>query len=249
MRLADKVAVVTGAQQGIGAAIAHTFAREGARVVVNFLDDEAAAEELVEEIRALGSEAIAVCADVSRTVEVRGLVEASAELGGVDILVNNAGIFPRVDFLDLGEEQWNEVLDVNLKGTFLCAQAAAQQMVENDTAGVIINITSVVAFADTKRGVHYVASKAGIVGLTRAMALELAPFGIRVNAIAPGLADTAQPRYGMSEEEIAAVGRALPLGRIALPEDIADTALFLACDEARHLTGQTVHVNGGQFLY
>lgn len=247
-RLANKVAVVTGAQQGIGEAIAVAFAREGARIAVNYLDDKAAAECVVARIEALGSEAIAVAGDVANSGDATRIIDAGHELGGLDVLVNNAGIFPRVDFLDMREAQWDEVLSVNLKGTFLCARAAAQRMVESGSGGAIINIASIVAFAGTDRGVHYTASKAGVVGFTRAVALELAAYRIRVNAIAPGLTDTAQPRYGMTEEELDRAGRALPLGQLAQPGDIADAALFLACDDSRLMTGQTIHINSGGFL-
>lgn len=249
MRLAGKVALVTGAQQGIGKAIALAYGREGASVVVNYLDDRAAGEAVAAQIGALGARTVAVPGNVARTTDVRTMIEAGASLGGVDILVNNAGIFPRVDFLDMTEEQWDEVLDVNLKGAFRCIQAVARQLVAQGKAGAVINLASGAAFRSSPRGVHYVSSKAGIVGLTRATALELARYRIRVNAIAPGITDTAQPRYGMSEAELQAAGRQVPLGRMATPDDIAHMAVFLACDEASHITGQTIHVNGGQFLY
>jgi NAD(P)-dependent dehydrogenase (short-subunit alcohol dehydrogenase family) len=249
MRLAGKVALVTGAQQGIGKAIALAYGREGASVVVNYLDDRAAGEAVAAQIGALGARAVAVAGNVARTTDVRTMVEAGASLGGVDVLVNNAGIFPRVDFLDMTEDQWDEVLDVNLKGAFRCIQAVARQLVAQGKAGAVINLASGAAFRSSPRGVHYVSSKAGIVGLTRATALELARYRIRVNAIAPGITDTAQPRYGMSEAELQAAARQVPLGRMATPEDIAHMAVFLACDEASHITGQTIHINGGQFLY
>ena len=249
MRLAGKVALVTGAQQGIGQAIALAYGREGASVVLNYLDNQAAAEESAAQIRALGQGAVSIAGDVSQATDVRRMLEAGATLGGLDILVNNAGIFPRVEFLDMTEAQWDEVLNVNLKGTFLCTQAVAQQMVQRGRGGVVLNLASGAAFRSSPRGVHYVASKAGIVGLTRAAALELAPHRVRVNAIAPGLTDTAQPRYGMSEAELQAAGQQVPLGRMGTPEDVADLAVFLASEEARHITGQTIHVNGGQYLY
>ena len=249
MRLAGKVALVTGAQQGIGKAIALAYGREGASVVVNYLDDQAAGEAVAEQIHALGARAVAVAGNVAQTANVHAMVEAGDSLGGVDVLVNNAGIFPRVDFLDMTEGQWDEVLDINLKGAFRCIQAVARQLVAQGKAGAVINLASGAAFRSSPRGVHYVSSKAGIVGLTRATALELARYRIRVNAIAPGITDTAQPRYGMSEAELQAAARQVPLGRMATPEDIAHLAVFLACDEANHITGQTIHVNGGQFLY
>jgi NAD(P)-dependent dehydrogenase (short-subunit alcohol dehydrogenase family) len=249
MRLTGKIALVTGAQQGIGKAIALACGREGASVVVNYLDNQAAAEEIASQIRALGQRAVPLAGDVARAADVRRMVEAGESLGGIDILVNNAGIFPRVEFLDMTEAQWDEVLNVNLKGTFLCTQAVVQKLVERGRPGAVINLASSAAFRSSPRGVHYVASKAGIVGVTRATALELAPYRVRVNAIAPGTTDTAQPRYGMSEEELQAAGRQVPLGRMGTPEDVADLAVFLASDEARHITGQTIHVNGGQYLY
>jgi NAD(P)-dependent dehydrogenase (short-subunit alcohol dehydrogenase family) len=249
MRLAGKIALVTGAQQGIGKAIALAYGREGASVLINYLDNQAAAEEIASQIRALGQRAVPIAGDVAQAADVRRMVEAGESLGGIDILVNNAGIFPRVEFLDMTESQWDEVLNVNLKGTFLCTQAVAQKLVERGRAGAVINLASSAAFRSSPRGVHYVASKAGIVGVTRATALELAPYRVRVNAIAPGTTDTAQPRYGMSEEELQAAGRQVPLGRMGTPEDVADLAIFLASEEARHITGQTLHVNGGQYLY
>jgi NAD(P)-dependent dehydrogenase (short-subunit alcohol dehydrogenase family) len=249
MRLAGKVALVTGAQQGIGKAIALAFGREGANVVVNYLDDQAAGEAIAKSIREFGPRATAVPGSVARVDDVRSMVEAGNAFGGIDILVNNAGIFPRVDFLDMTEAQWDEVLNVNLKGTFFCTQTVVCRLVERGKPGAVVNLASSAAFRSSPRGVHYVSSKAGIVGFTRATALELARYRIRVNAIAPGTTDTAQPRYGMSEEELQAVGRQVPLGRMAVPDDIANMAVFLASEEASHITGQTMHVNGGAYLY
>lgn len=249
MRLAGKVALVTGAQQGIGRAIALALGGEGAHVVVNYFDNQAAAASIVAEIERGGAYATAVPGSVARIEDIHRMAEAGDGLGGISILVNNAGIFPRVPFLDLTEADWDEVLNVNLKGSFLCTQIVARQMVAEGRHGSVINLTSGAAFRSSPRGVHYVSSKAGILGLTRATALELAPHHIRVNAIAPGLTDTAQPRYGMSEEEVQAAAEHVPLGRIAQPDDIAEVAVFLASDAARHMTGQTLHVNGGQYLY
>jgi NAD(P)-dependent dehydrogenase (short-subunit alcohol dehydrogenase family) len=249
MRLSGKVALVTGAQQGIGKAIALAFGREGASVVVNYLDDQAAGEALAKHIHEAGGRAVAVAGNVARLGDVQSMVDAGNAFGGIDILVNNAGIFPRVEFLQMTEAQWDEVLNVNLKGIFFCTQTVVRRLVERGRPGAVVNLASSAAFRSSPRGVHYVSSKAGIVGFTRATALELARYRIRVNAIAPGTTDTAQPRYGMSEEELQAVGRQVPLGRIAVPDDIASMALFLASDEAGHITGQTMHVNGGAYLY
>jgi 3-oxoacyl-[acyl-carrier protein] reductase len=249
MRLAGQVALVTGAQQGIGRALATALARDGADVGVNYLDDRRAAERVAGEVRAAGRRACVVQGDVSRASDAAAMVDVVArELGAPSILVNNAGVFPRVEFLAMTEADWDHVLDVNLKGSFLCAQAVAQRLVDGGRPGAIVNVASV-AMRGTPLGVHYSASKAGVMGLTRAMALALAPHRIRVNAVAPGLTDTAQPRYGNTEAELVEMGRQIPLeGRIARPEEIARVAVFLASDEAGWVTGQTIHVNGGAFM-
>jgi len=248
MRLSGKVALVTGAQQGIGRAIAIALARDGADVGVNFLDDPAAAETVAKEVRGLGRRAVVVKADVVKAAEVEALVAAVAgELGPPEVLVNNAGVFPRSAFLEMTECEWDHVLSVNLKGGFLSAQAVARALVAAGRPGAIVNIASSAVRGDP-RGVHYSASKAGVVGLTRAMALVLAPHHIRVNAIAPGLTDTMQPRYGNTEEQIAERAREIPLGRMAQPEEIARVAVFLATSDAEWITGELIHVNGGAYM-
>jgi 3-oxoacyl-[acyl-carrier protein] reductase len=247
-RLAGKVALVTGAQQGIGRALAIAVAREGADVAVNFLDDAAAAERVAQEVRALGRRAVVVQADVARRPDVEAMVTTVVkEIGPPDILMNNAGVFPRSPFLELDEREWDHVLGVNLKGSFLCAQAAARAMVAAGRGGAIVNLASSAVRGDP-RGVHYSASKAGVVGMTRAMALALAPHRVRVNAIAPGTTDTAQPRYGNTEAELAERARQIPLGRMAQPEEIARVAVFLASDDAVFITGEVIHANGGAYM-
>jgi NAD(P)-dependent dehydrogenase (short-subunit alcohol dehydrogenase family) len=249
MQLTGKVVLVTGAQQGIGAAMAREFAAAGADVAINWLDDEGAARRVADQVSAAGRRAILVKADVGQLEQAKVMVsEAQQGLGSIDVLINNAGVFPRVPFLEMTEDDWDHVLDINLKGACFCAQYVAKAMVAAGRQGAIINITSAAALRSSPRGVHYVASKGGVVSLTRAMALELSPYRIRVNAIAPGLTDTAQPRYGSSEAEIAEMARAIPLGRIAQPGDIARAAVFLASDNAGFVTGQTLHVNGGSYL-
>ena len=249
MRLAGHVALVTGAQQGIGRAIAVALAQDGADVAVNYLDDRTAADEVVAQVRGAGRRACLAQGDVSRARDADAIVaRVASELGAPTILVNNAGVFPRIEFLAMTESDWDHVIDVNLKGSFLCAQAAARRMVEAGRGGAIVNLGSV-AMRGALLGVHYSASKAGVMGLTRAMALALAPHRIRVNAIAPGLTDTAQPRYGNTEAELVEMGRQIPLGgRMATPEEIARVAVFLAAEDAGWITGQTIHVNGGAFM-
>ena len=247
-RCAGKIVLVTGAQRGIGRAIASRFAVAGADVALNFLDDAAAAQAAADEIRGLGRRAATIAADIAQPGEARRLVaDAERALGPIDVLVNNAGVFPRAAFLDLAEDTWDAVLDTNLKATFVCSQEAARRMVAGGRPGAIINLSSGAPYRGSMRATAYMASKLGIVGLTRGMARELAPHGIRVNAVAPGITNTAMPRLGNTEEALAALARANPTGRLAEPDDIADVVVFLATDAARHVVGQLIHVNGGDY--
>lgn len=243
--LAGKTALVTGGNQGIGWAIAEAFAAHGARVVVNYPDDSRYPGKL----SALGPDALAMKADVGQVAQIEAMFAALDEQGVVlDILVNNAGIYPRVEVLELDEATWDAVHDVNLKGTFFCAQQAARRMARRGS-GTIINLASVSALAPAANGAHYCATKAGVVALTKSLALALAKHGITVNAIGPGLTDTAQPRFGMTEQQMADYALTeIPMGRMAQPADIAKGALFLASDLASFMTGQTIFIDGGELM-
>jgi NAD(P)-dependent dehydrogenase (short-subunit alcohol dehydrogenase family) len=251
MKLAGKVALVTGAQQGIGAAIALAFAGEGADVAINWLDDEKAAEAVAGGVRQYGRRALLIRADMARLAEIEAMVaETTRVLGPPDILVNNAGVYPRVKFLEMRESDWDHVLDINLKaGCFATIATAKALIAAHAKGGSVINLSSQ-SVRGAVRGVHYSASKGGVVSLTRAMALELAPHNIRVNAIAPGTTDTAQPRYGNSDAELIEMARLnVPLGgRMLTPDQIARTAVFLASDDSSAITGQVLHVNGGSYM-
>ena len=247
--LSGKTALVTGAQQGIGAAIARAFAREGANVVINWLDDQAGAEAVMADALSAGVEARLVQGDVSKPADIEKMLAAADALGGVDVLVNNAAIFPRVDFLEMTEADWDGLMAINLRGVFLMTQAACRRMVARGVGGAVVNLSSGAAFRGSPRGVHYVTGKAGIVGFTRAVSQEMAAKGIRCNAIAPGITDTAQPRYGMTEQEITEAFDNLPLSGAVEPADIAEAAVYLASDRARKVTGQTLHVNAGGYLW
>jgi NAD(P)-dependent dehydrogenase (short-subunit alcohol dehydrogenase family) len=228
--------------------MATAFASAGCHVAINWLDDRTAAEEVAAAVRERGQDALLIQADVGKLDEIRTMVDTVvAWHDRLDVLVNNAGVFPRVPFLEMTEAEWDFVVDVNLKGSAFCAQAVARAMVERKTKGAIVNLSSR-SIGGAPLGVHYSATKNGVVGITRSIALALAPFGIRVNAIAPGLTDTAQPRYGHNEQELYQMARAVPLGRMGTPEDIARLGVFLASDDASYITGQVYHINGGAYM-
>jgi 3-oxoacyl-[acyl-carrier protein] reductase len=247
-RLENRIALVTGAGQGIGRAIALAMAREGAALVIGDLN-EANASAVKKEIEGLGGKAAALHADISNEESVQAMVDATLkEYGRVDILVNNAGIFPTSPVEAMTEEEWDRVIGTNLVGTFLCSKAVAPQLLAQ-RSGRIISLTSGRAFQGARNGAHYAASKAGIIGFSKSLALELAPHGITVNVICPGITDTAQPRGHQTEEQIYAQGQRIPLGRIGQPEDLAGPAVFLASDAARFITGQTILANGGGIMW
>jgi NAD(P)-dependent dehydrogenase (short-subunit alcohol dehydrogenase family) len=250
MKLAGRIALVTGAQQGIGAAIAVALAEDGADVALTWLDDQEAAAGVAGRITQAGRRVHLVRADVARLADINVMFEDTARaLGTPDILVNNAGVYPRVKLLEMRESDWDYVLDINLKaGCFATIAMAKALIAAGKGSGSVINISSQ-AIRGAVRGVHYSASKGGVVSMTRAMALELAPHNIRVNAIAPGTTDTAQPRYGNSEAELIEIARAIPLGgKMLSPDQVARTAVFLASEDANAITGQVLHVNGGSYM-
>jgi NAD(P)-dependent dehydrogenase (short-subunit alcohol dehydrogenase family) len=238
-RFLKKVVLVTGAGHGIGHAIAERFAAEGARVVVNDIN-EARANQVASSLP--GGEAIAIAADVSGKTQVDAMFDAIvAQFGTIDILVNNAGlIYAERHFLEGDEQWWDKVLGVNLKGAFLCSHRAAHIMVRKGE-GIIINMSSGGATKAHRGNVAYDASKGGIEAMTRAMALDLAPYGIRVNAVIPGFIRT----YDLTDEEAVERGKSVPLGRMGTPEDLAGPTVFLATDDARYMTGVCLPVDGG----
>ena len=246
--LKNKVAIITGARRGIGRTHALTLSKAGAKVVVCDISEEDC-QKVVEEIKKEKGEALALKCDVAKKEEVEGIVKKTVEkFGKVDILVNNAGICQFKPFLELTEEEWDRTLDINLKGYFLCAQAAAKEMVKQKS-GVIINIASI-AMGQVGVGFpaisHYCASKGGIVAMTEAMALELAPYNIRVNAISPGAIDTRMAdQLKKDEKTMEATLARIPMHRMGKPEEVSNLVLFLASDGSSYMTGSTVVVDGG----
>jgi NAD(P)-dependent dehydrogenase (short-subunit alcohol dehydrogenase family) len=247
-RLEYRSAIVTGAGQGIGRAIALGLAREGAGVAIADVNEESA-NTVKKEVEAAGGTALAISADVSNEDSVAAMVETTLqEFRRVDILVNNAGIFPTSSVEEMSEADWDRVIGTNLIGSFLCARAVVPKFL-NQGSGRIISLTSGRAFQGAKNGAHYAASKAGIIGFSKSLALELAPHGITVNVICPGITDTAQPRGHQTEEQIYAQAQRIPMGRIGQPEDLVGPAIFLASDAAAFITGQTILVNGGSIMW
>ncbi|HXE08645.1 MAG TPA: SDR family NAD(P)-dependent oxidoreductase [Acidobacteriaceae bacterium] len=247
MRLKGKVAVVTGAGQGIGRGIAEVFAREGADVVVNDLSLDARTEEVAGNIRRLGRRALAIQGDVSKRADLERIFdEAWQQLGPVDILVNNAGIETIVPFTDLTDQQWEDVVHVNLKGGWMAAQILCKRLIAEKRKGSIVNIGSIQAGRVLPGRTHYAPSKLAIEALTRNMSAEVGPHGIRVNCVHPGLIDTPMTSWVMNDPEILphVVGQ-ISLGRTGKPCDIGKAVAFLASDEADYITGQSLYVDGG----
>lgn len=246
MELQGQTAIVTGAAQGIGRAIALTLAREGAALVLGDIN-LSKAQEVAEEIKGLGGRALACKVDVSSPEEAQGLIDScSKELGRVDILVNNAGVTRDGLVLRMKKEDWDLVLNINLTGTFLCSKAAARPMTKQ-RQGRIINIASVVGLMGNAGQANYAASKAGVIGLTKSLAKELASRSVTVNAIAPGFIDTDMTRV-LPQEVKEAMLRQVPLSRWGTVQDVASCVRFLASAGASYMTGQIISVNGGMYM-
>lgn len=247
MRLEGKKAIVTGASRGLGRAIALAFAREGADVLVNYASREERAEEVVAAIEKLGRRAILHRADVSDAVHVRAMAQAAvAQFGRVDILVNNAGITMPKGPLETSEAEWDRVLAVNLKGVFLCCQTVAEGMIAQG-GGRIINIASTAGQTGTLSGPAYCASKAGVLGLSKCLARAFAPHNVLVNAISPALIDT-EILYWRTPAQWKDTLESIPLKRLGNPDDLAETAVFLASSGGNFITGATIDVNGGLYM-
>ncbi len=247
MNLKGKVAIITGSSSGIGRATAIRFAKEGAKVVVNSHKNLEECMEVVNEIKKKKGEAIAVVADISKQSDVNKLINETVKaFGRLDIMVNNAGVLDMTPFTEITEEKWDFILDVNLKGVFLCSQAAAKQMIKQNRGGKIVNIASIAALIGIGGIAHYCSSKAGMLALTRVAAIELAQHKINVNAIAPGLIETAMTQ-GILENPEQKKGflSLIPMHRAGQPEEIAAAVAFLSSDDADYITGTCLIVDGG----
>lgn len=246
-KLDGKSAIVTGASRGIGREIALYLAKKGAKVAVNYSGSKDRAEAVVEEIKAIGGEAFAIQANVDKVDDVQNLISTTLEqFGSVDILVNNAGITRDNLLMRMKETEWDDVLNTNLKGVFLCTKAVTRQMMKQ-RSGRIINITSIVGVSGNAGQANYVAAKAGVIGLTKSSAKELASRNITVNSIAPGFITT-DMTDALPEDIKSQMLSQIPLAKFGNPEDIAKAVAFLASEDANYITGQTIHVNGGMYM-
>jgi len=244
MRLKGKVALVTGGGRGIGRAISLAFGKEGAKVCVNYFHSKDAAEEVVKKIKENGGEAISYRTDVSKLEEVNRMVEeTNKRFGRIDILINNAGLNIDKYLMIMNEEEWDKVIDVNLKGTFNCSKVVSRVMI-GQRSGNIINISSVSAISGTAGQTNYSAAKGGMISFTKSLARELAPFGIRVNALAPGVVDTEMIKK-MPKEMLDRILEITPLKRVGTPEEVAKVVTFLVSEEAGYITGQVIRIDGG----
>ena len=246
--LAGKVAIVTGAGQGMGYAVAHRLAAAGASLVVNDVN-VAAAEQTADALSAAGYAASAVPGDVASSEDVRGIVAAALDrYGSIHILINNAGVLRPTAVIDIEESEWDLVVNVNLKGTYLCSRAVLPAM-QAAGWGRIVNFSSTAGKnVSTVGGAHYTAAKAGVLGFTRHLAKEAAPYGITVNAVCPGLIDTEMVRATISDEQTSAYAASFPIARLGLPAEVAELVAFLASDRAAYITGASLDINGGDLM-
>jgi glucose 1-dehydrogenase/3-oxoacyl-[acyl-carrier protein] reductase len=247
VKLVGKVALITGASRGIGRGIAEVFAEEGADVAINYIDETQMPEALAERLRGMGRRAIAVKADVTGRAEVEAMVDQVwSQLGPIDILVNNAGIETIVPFLELDDEEWGRLTDVNLRGEWLCSQVVCRRLVAAGRAGSIVNIGSIQAGKVLPGRTHYAPAKLAIEALTRNMSAEMTPLGIRINCIHPGLIDTDMTAWVMKQPELLkGVLAQISMGRAGVPREIGKVAAFLSSEEASYVTGQSIYVDGG----
>ena len=246
-RFEGKAAIVTGASRGIGREIALNLANEGAKVAVNYSGSKERADEVVELIKNAGGEAFAIQADVSNPDSVKNMIdETIATFGSIDILVNNAGITRDNLLMRMKEDEWDDVININLKGVFLCTKGVTRQMMRQ-RAGKIVNVASIVGVSGNPGQANYVAAKAGVIGLTKTTAKELATRNINVNAVAPGFITTDMTE-ALSEDVQKQMLANIPLGKLGSPENVAKTVLFLLSDDAAYITGQTIHVDGGMVM-
>ncbi len=247
MKLQGKVALITGASRGIGRGIAEVFAEEGADVAVNYISSAQPAEEVAARIRSQGRRALAVQADVANRAEVEAMVDRVwNELGPIDVLVNNAGIETIVPFLDLTDEEWTRLTDVNLRGEWLCSQVYCRRVLAAGRPGNIVNIGSVQAGKILPGRTHYAPTKLGLEALTRNVSAEMTPRGIRVNCVHPGLIDTDMTAWVMKRPDLLpGILAQISLGRAGAPREIGTVVAFFASDESSYLTGQSIHVDGG----
>lgn len=242
-----KSALVTGASRGIGRSIAIQLAEEGYKVAVNYAGNKEKADAVVEEIKAKGVEAFAIQANVANGDEVKAMIkEVVSQFGSIDVLVNNAGITRDNLLMRMKEQEWDDVIDTNLKGVFNCIQKVTPQMLRQKS-GSIINLSSVVGAVGNPGQANYVATKAGVIGLTKSAARELASRNITVNAVAPGFI-VSDMTDALSEELKAQMLEQIPLAKFGEDSDIANTVAFLASEKAKYITGQTIHVNGGMYM-
>jgi NAD(P)-dependent dehydrogenase (short-subunit alcohol dehydrogenase family) len=248
--LSGKVALITGASSGIGRATAERMAASGAAVAINYHQNEAGAEDARKKITAAGGRAITVQADVSCACGVQTLVERTVkELGPIDVLVNNAGsLIERLKILELTEERWDEVMNLNLKSAFLCCRAVAASMMERKS-GAIINVSSIAGRTGGALGsIHYSTAKGGLITFTKGLAKELGAFGIRVNAVSPGVIDTHYHEQFSTPEMMKGYVSGIPLGRVGNPDEVASVICFLASSMSSYLAGETIEINGGMFM-